>query len=397
MKTNARVFLEGLFSGKPDNLSMLLWTLPEKRSYWVSDAVRRLSEQTPSETGISISEWDSVTAITGVRRCPSAEIAGIVGLWADIDLKSAAHANKALPTSIESGLACLPADVHPTFLVTTGNGVHAWWLFREPLIFQNEEDRTSAERLCRRWQNLIRLRAASLGFAFDTLPDLARLLRVPGTQNCKDPKSPRPVHIFSKTDRHYNPSDLTEYLDLAGIPDPAHRPALRPGQAEYVSDADLRIDFDVTVSPDILKGCAAAVGNFPLTWNHQREDLKDSSHSGYDMALACTGARAGLSHQEIIDLIVHHRRTHGGQPRKTLKYFQDTIRKAVNGLDERFGTAIPAVHAGDDVRLDAPASNEHTVDPVLKTCEDPRRDLCCTWCSDPPNHQVAGQYTRLPP
>ena len=68
----------------------------------------------------------------------------------------------------------------------------------ELLIFQNEEDRTSAERLCRRWQNLIRLRAASLGFAFDTLPDLARLLRVPGTQNCKDPKSPRPVHIFSR-------------------------------------------------------------------------------------------------------------------------------------------------------------------------------------------------------
>jgi hypothetical protein len=37
MKTDARAFLEGLFSGKPDNLLMLLWTLPEKRSYWVSD------------------------------------------------------------------------------------------------------------------------------------------------------------------------------------------------------------------------------------------------------------------------------------------------------------------------------------------------------------------------
>ena len=131
------------------------------------------------------------------RRCPSAEIAGIVGLWADIDLKSAAHANKALPTSIESGRACLPADVHPTFLVTTGNGVHAWWLFREPLIFQTEETerppngyagdgRTSSGYGRRAWDS-----------PSTTLPDLARLLRVPGTQNCKDPKSPRPVHIFS--------------------------------------------------------------------------------------------------------------------------------------------------------------------------------------------------------
>ena len=105
-----------------------------------------------------------------------------MGLWADIDLKSAAHANKALPTSIESGRACLPADVHPTFLVTTGNGVHAWWLFRELLIFQNKEDRTSAERLCRRWQNLIRLRAASLGFAFELFPIW------PGCSGCLVPR-----------------------------------------------------------------------------------------------------------------------------------------------------------------------------------------------------------------
>ena len=39
----ARVFLEALCSGKPDELFLLLWTLPEKDSRWfhnIADAIR---------------------------------------------------------------------------------------------------------------------------------------------------------------------------------------------------------------------------------------------------------------------------------------------------------------------------------------------------------------------
>ena len=32
--SEARPFLEALFAGKPDELHLLLWTLPEKRSHW---------------------------------------------------------------------------------------------------------------------------------------------------------------------------------------------------------------------------------------------------------------------------------------------------------------------------------------------------------------------------
>ena len=29
--------------------------------------------------------------------------------------------------------------------------------------------------------------------------------------NCKDPANPKPVEIYSQTDRRYNPSDLAEF------------------------------------------------------------------------------------------------------------------------------------------------------------------------------------------
>ena len=35
--SEARRFVGALFAGKPDNLYVLLWTLPEKKSYWVQD------------------------------------------------------------------------------------------------------------------------------------------------------------------------------------------------------------------------------------------------------------------------------------------------------------------------------------------------------------------------
>ena len=68
----------------------------------------------------------------------------------------------------------------PSILVLTGNGVHAWWLFKEPYIFESDEERNAVARLVRRWHTMLRLRLAAHGWAYDCLSDLARLLRVPG-------------------------------------------------------------------------------------------------------------------------------------------------------------------------------------------------------------------------
>lgn len=72
---------------------------------------------------------------------------------------------------------------------------------------------------------------------------------------------------------------------------------------------------------------------FRNTWFRQRHDLNDQSQSGYDLALACFGIDAGLSEQQIVDLITHHRALHKQKHRTRLDYYQCTIAKALERSD----------------------------------------------------------------
>ena len=78
----------------------------------------------------------------------------------------------------------------PTIIIATGNGVHAWWLFKEPYIFDDDEERKDAARVVTRWHTMLRLNAAAHGWAYDRLSDLARVLRIPARSNLKDPAQP---------------------------------------------------------------------------------------------------------------------------------------------------------------------------------------------------------------
>lgn len=323
------LFLEALFGGKPNELHMLLWTLPEKRSNWFQnvDSAIQFAEslrQHDLYVGVGLSGQDYGES----RRCPSNEVAGIVGLWADLDLKSDAHPKAALPATVEDAIKILPEQLPPTFVVCTGNGAHAWWLFREPLIFASDEERAEAANLALRWQSLLRLNASAHGWSFDRLADLARVLRVPGTQNCKNPASPKPVEIYSQTDRHYNPSDLAEYLDDQEIPDDETQERAAQTWKARLSDKPLAVDPSATVPDELLGKYMESDPRFKKTWLRQRDDLKDQSQSGYDMALANFGFENGLSEEQVVELIIHHRRIHGQRPRTRLDYFQRTIAKA---------------------------------------------------------------------
>ena len=269
--------------------------------------------------GIGLSKADHGPA----RRCASDEIAGITGFGGDFDLRSEAHGSKPLPATIEEALSIIPASMLPTIVVATGNGVHAWWLFKEPYIFDTEEDRKDVARLVARWHTMLRLNAAARGWAYDRLSDLARILRIPGTQNHKDPAHPKDVTVHSTTDRRYNLSDFEEILDAANIPDLEAEEKAAREWAERFADKPLVIDLNARIPQELLQRWmdGSAVGEqtamkFRNTWLRLRHDLKDQSKSGYDMALADFGVDAGLTEQQIVDLIIHHRAHHGRAQRE---------------------------------------------------------------------------------
>jgi hypothetical protein len=323
------VFLDLLWRDKPAAFYILIWVLRGKKSHWfrkTNAAADFISKRAGHDVyvGVGLSERDRGSD----HRCGSDEVAGLAGFWADFDLRSEAHPKNSLPTTIEEAVSIIPTEFAPTVLVLTGNGLHAWWLFKEPWIFESEAERRKAAALSSRWQTLMKYNAAQQGWALERLADLARVLRIPGTVNAKDPQNPKPVTVHSISDRRYNPPDFVKHLDDLGVPDSEEEEHSGQQLADRFAASALITNLYASVPDDVLTRWMEKDQRFRDTWNRQRPDLADQSGSGYDMALACFGVRSGLNDQQIADLIIHHRRIHGEQQRTRVDYFQRTISKA---------------------------------------------------------------------
>jgi hypothetical protein len=333
-------FLNLLWQNKPEEQYILIWTLQGTQSHWFRSPAEAAEFLATHRTDVYVGVGLSAQDYGLHRRCPSVEIAGIPGLGVDFDIKSPAHA-KDLPASIEEALSLIPLSLPPTIIVSTGNGIHAWWLFKEPWIFESEDDRKEAATLSSRFQTLLRYNASQKGWAFERLADLARILRIPGTVNGKDPNQPKQITVHSFEGRRYNPSELEEYLDDLSIPDPEAERSAAKDWGERFADKPIAINLSARIPQDMIDRWCEADSRFKSTWFRQRPDLNDQSQSGYDMALACFGVAQHLDEQQIVDLIIHHRSVHHRKPRGKLDYFQRTISKAAKGWGESADSPHP--------------------------------------------------------
>ncbi len=375
---NPQSFLDLLWGNKPESLFILIWALQEKRSYWCRDieeavAVVEACRGMDTYVGVGLSPTD----FGPHQRCPAEKIAGISALWADLDLLSEAHPKKALPATLDDALSIVPTHTPPTNTVATGNGGHAWWLLKEPLIFECDQDRARAAAAVYRWQTMIRFNAANRGWAFDRLADLPRVLRIPVTLNFKDPQSPKHVAVHQLNDRRYNLSDFEDYLDELGISAPESQNRSVHGVVEPASDNGLVINLNAQIPEELIRQWAQTDLRFRNTWFRQRHDLKDQSQSGYDLALADFGIDAGLALQQIADLIIHHRRLHNQKQRTRADYFQRTLARATSRATDA-PSDLPALQpsagaqptTATEANGDAPAAQEpgapkEPVDPAV--------------------------------
>ncbi len=342
-------FLDLLWGAKPEDQYVLLWTWPEKRSHWFLDVEKAAEMATAhgQKKDVYIGVGCSKEQYGPNRRCVSEEITGLAGIGTDLDLRSAAH-DKPLPGTIPEALSILPAGFPPTIMLATGNGIHAWWLFKEPYMFDSEEDRQRVMRLLGRWHTMLRLNAAAKGWVYERLSDLARILRIPGTKNLKDPANPKDVVVHSHGGAYYNLGDFEELLEDATIPDPEAQEKAAREWKEKFADKPLAINPAARIPQELLDAWMdpkqtdpKTAARFRNTWERRRHDLKDDSQSAYDLALADFGVDAGLSEQQIVDLIIHHRSMYVQKHRKGITYYQRTIALAQERSEYR--VAIPAV------------------------------------------------------
>ena len=258
-------------------------------------------------------------------------------------------------------MSILPPGLSPTIILATGNGVHVWWLFKEPYLFDSEEDRQRVARLLDRWHSLLRLNAAAKGWVYERLSDLARILRIPGTKNLKDPAHPKEVTVLEHGGTYYNLSDFDDLLDNANLPDLEAREKAAKEWKEHFADKPLVLNPNARIPQDLLdlwmdpkRVDPKIAARFRNTWERRRHDLQDPSQSGYDLALADFGVDAGLSEQQIVDLIIQHRSMYSQKHRKSLDYYQRTIATAMRRSDYR--PEIPAVPGAEGMATPPPTT-----------------------------------------
>lgn len=331
-------FLRLLFEQKNPDHYVLIWTLQGRHSKFFKDlsaAAEYAAGKRDVYTGVGLSPEDYGPQ----ARCTAGNIAGITGLWADIDIyHPGAHAKANLPEDDNAALNILKtANARPTLIVHSGYGLQAWWLFKEPWIFADQAERNQAAALAHKWDQYIRQTAHSLGFDTDSVGDLARVLRIPGTLNGKIPDDPKHVKLrWGKEDRRYNPSSLSEIVSALDLPDEPTPTAA--GDWSRGAEVSLIINPDRQPPIERYAELRRKSRRFVLTIEHQRPDLKDQSGSSYDMALAAISARHGWTDQEIADLLIFHQRKYpldsAGQIRGVRgvrdrpRYFFTTIAKA---------------------------------------------------------------------
>lgn len=83
---------------------------------------------------------------------------------------------------------------------------------------------------------------------------------------------------------------------------------------EAVASLELGFELTTEANPDSLKLMALIENDskFKKSWQHKRQDLKDTSNSAYDLSLCSVAAMAGWPDAEIYALMVAHRKQYGG-------------------------------------------------------------------------------------
>ena len=125
------------------------------------------------------------------------DIQDVPGLWVDIDPKHASMSD-AIQT-----VSQLPTP--PTAIVSSGNGIHAYFKFEKPFRISDKEAFERIKELS--FQMHLFTNADNTG-------DLPRLLRVPGSWNMKDPSCPKASKIIEYNDCKYS---LDDFSYLSGV------------------------------------------------------------------------------------------------------------------------------------------------------------------------------------
>jgi predicted P-loop ATPase len=198
----------------------LIWTRPARASWWwdvgelmpvIPDGPRHQDIYFQVHPSNAIPQLDDA----GVEqpkenvRGRLADLAAVNCLFADFD----AGAFGGDLNEVRKYVASL-TQPEPSFIVCSGGGLHAYWVFEDPWIIADDGERQRASQLQRAWVELVG--------GDRNAADMARVLRLPGTINHKPAYGAAGAAVEFET---FNPENLHCRTTLENLIDPA---ALEP-------------------------------------------------------------------------------------------------------------------------------------------------------------------------
>lgn len=215
----ARDFFGALFDSEHLDGFVTLFHLGNRKTLYVprldlQAVVTRYLDNADSESmedlyfGVGIQRNKPINGGRGV----ATDITAIPAVWFDLDCLVSGSSRQNLPTRPQAleFLDSLPWK--PSIIINSGGGYHAYWLFKEPWIFDSDAEWTAAAQLSADFHHTVQAWGTDKGWLFDMTADLSRILRVPGTINAKrDPKVMVSI-LRLDSDLRYDPSDFQPYL-----------------------------------------------------------------------------------------------------------------------------------------------------------------------------------------
>ncbi|WP_054031025.1 DNA primase family protein [Desulfatitalea tepidiphila] len=317
-------FFATFFSHKEECLYFHLWRSRSKISTWFTDPADAAASVKADDTNVYFGMGLSRKDLGPHKRLTADTTAGIVGLGIDLDIAGPGHQKKNLPPDINAARKIIDGfPLRPTMIIHSGHGLQAFWIFKEPWIFESENEREQAQILARRFNGTFQ-KKYNLKYEIDSTFDLSRVYRVAGTINSKPGCPDVRAEIVEVNDYYYNIDSFEAFL--LPIDQIENRPS---GKADC---KPVTIDPNQVVDPGLTELLSQASDKFQATWNHQRPDLP--SPSEYDLALASQAINCGIDEENIGPLILAFRRKHHLEPQKALRvdYIQRTIARAKQSI-----------------------------------------------------------------